>query len=137
MKKYKPFEFLSSINQTKVDLLDDPEADVNDYVPFVTNRSLSYFSDTVFYANEMNLYPELDRDIQYRYFLNSVKPRKRFASWVKPLVSEDVELVQEAFGYNARLAAATLKLLSAEDLKMLREEQEVGGVSDRVSRDVR
>lgn len=135
--KHKPFDFLHAINSTKTDLLEDPESDPNDYVPFVTNRSLSYFLDTILYANEMNLYSELDRDMQFRYFLNTIRPRKRFAKWVKPLESENVKLIQDVFGYNAQHAAQTLKLLTAEELNMLKQEQEVGGVSDRVSRDVR
>jgi hypothetical protein len=136
MTKHKPFDFLAAINSTKEDLLADPESDPNDYIPFVTNRSLSYFMDTILYANEMNLYPELARDMQFRYFLNSIRPRKRFAKWVKPLESDDIKLVQDAFGYNAQHAAQTLKLLTADELDMLRKQKEVGGSDTRVSRDV-
>lgn len=127
MAKLSPFDFLKSINSSKENLLEDPENNVSDYVPFVVNRSLSYFLDTVLYANEMNIYHELDNDLQFMFLLHSIRPRKRFAKWVKPIVSEDIKLIQDAYGYNAQLATQVLSFLSPEDLEMIRNIKEVGG----------
>ena len=54
----KPFDFINDINTGKKDLIngsDNPELAEKIYSPFLTNRSLSYFSDTVSLANEMNM----------------------------------------------------------------------------------
>ena len=60
-------DIIPSILQTKKNVLQD-ELDVKDYTPFVVNRALSYHMDCILYANEMNLYPEMDKDLQYQFF---------------------------------------------------------------------
>ena len=49
-----PFEYVNSINYTKKDIMIDDIAE-KAYNPFMINRSLSYFNDTVAMANEMNI----------------------------------------------------------------------------------
>ena len=66
-------DWLNSINFTKEDL----SYDVKTYPPYVINRCLSGFIDTIMYANEMNRYHNLDKDMQYSFYLNSVRKRKR------------------------------------------------------------
>ena len=76
-------EIIPSILQTKKSVIND-DIDLKDYTHFVVNRALSYHIDCVLYANEMNLYPELEKDLQYQYLLNTIRPMKRkFQPWQK------------------------------------------------------
>ena len=76
-----PFDFLNAINTSKENLFEsDPQAG-KDYKPFLINRGLSYFPDTIFYANQMNQHPSLDKDMQFFFFLNIISRKKRFSKW--------------------------------------------------------
>ena len=79
-----PFDFLKTINDTKVNLMDTDSDNSKYYNGFVVNRSLSYFSDTVFLSNEMNRLHHLDVKMQYDFLINIVRKKKRFSKWDKP-----------------------------------------------------
>ena len=82
----KPFDYINSINFTKKNLMRGTENDElaeKGYVPYITNKTLSYFTDTLLYANEMNRYHFLDNKLQYEFYLNSIRKKKRFAKWAK------------------------------------------------------
>lgn len=49
-----PFDVLNSINYTKKNLIDDGVCEEKQYLPFIINKGLSYFPDTLFHANEIN-----------------------------------------------------------------------------------
>lgn len=115
------FDFVNAINHTKRDLIAEEEASERDYVPFVVNRSLSYFTDTLLYANEMNRYRDLDRDLQFRFLLNSIRPKKRFSKWAKSEHSDNLELISQYFECSITKAKDYLRLLSNEQLDELRE----------------
>jgi len=54
-----PFDFVNSISFAKKDLMTNTENDdlsEKGYVPFIVNKSLSYFADTLLHANEIMLY---------------------------------------------------------------------------------
>ena len=122
-----PFDFLNAINDTKKNLFEDPQA-AKDYKPFIVNRGLSYFHDTVLYANEMNKHPELDKDQQFSFFLNIISRKKRFSKWSKKDATTDsIELVKEYFGYSSEKAKDALSLLSEEHLIMIKEKLYKGG----------
>ena len=125
----RPFDFLNAINDTKKNLFEDPQA-AKDYKPFIVNRGLSYFHDTVLYANEMNKHPELDKDQQFSFFLNIISRKKRFSKWSKKDATTDsIELVKEYFGYSSEKAKDALSLLSEEHLIMIKEKLYKGGKS--------
>lgn len=121
-----PFDFVNSINFTKKDLMPD-EGHEKQYVPFLVNRSLSYFMDTVHYANEMNRISVLDNKLQYHYLINSIRPKKRFSKWAKKQEDSDLEAVMEYYGYNYTKAKTALMLLSPEQIKTIKEKLEKGG----------
>jgi hypothetical protein len=100
---------LESINYTKEDIL-DPQG--KDYVPFVVNKSLSYFMDTVAYANEMNKYPFLDKRMQYDYLKGSIRKRKRFSGWVKKDKSDVIDAIIKYYDVSYRKALEYEKLLT-------------------------
>lgn len=118
----KPFDYINSINYTKKNLMVDSENDKlaeSSYVPFVTNRTLSYFTDTVFYSNEINQYHHVDNKLQYDYLINSIRPKKRFTKWVKATDSDTLEIVKLYFSYSTNKALQALKVLSLKQLEFI------------------
>ena len=126
-----PFDFVNSINQSKKDLLSDPEVSETDYVPFVVNKTLSYSPETLLYANEMNRYPFVDNKLQYHYLLNTVRPGKRFAKWVKRENVEDVEAVKQFYGYNIEKAQQALSILTVDNLNYIKQKLQSGKNNDQ------
>jgi|SRR5210317_929819 hypothetical protein len=118
-----PFEYLNSINYTKKDIMEDE----NTYNPFMVNRSLSYFQDTVLAANEMNRLHSTDKKLQYHFYINIVRKRKRFSKWNKPELENDLEVVKEYYGYSNEKARQALALLSLEQRNELKEKVSKGG----------
>jgi hypothetical protein len=122
-----PFDFVNAINFTKQDLFEDPQAS-KDYIPFIVNRGLSYFPDTVLYSNEMNLRNEIPKDWQFNFFLNSIVKRKRFSKWhKKDAETESLRLVMEYFGYSSEKAKQALNVLDDAQLTIIKEKLYKGG----------
>jgi len=99
-----PFDFLNSINASKQNLIRDEGRGASEYAPYLMNKGLSQFADTIMHANEMNTRWHMDKQMQYEYLLHSVRPRKRMSKWAK---KEDVEVVQtisELFGCSIKKA---------------------------------
>ena len=122
----KPFDYLNAINNTKKDIMVD---DITEkaYNPFMINRSLSYFPDTVLFANEMNRVPHLDKKPQFLFFINTVRKRKRFSKWAKPIEESDLEVVKEYYGYSNEKAKQALTLLTKEQINELKKKVDRGG----------
>jgi len=121
-----PFEYLNSINHTKKDIMVDSISEKN-YNSYVVNRSLSYFRDTVFYANEMNIHHQLDKKLQFHFLINTIRPRKRFSKWLKKSDPESLEVVKEYYGYSNEKARQVLSLLSVDNINELRLRMYKGG----------
>jgi hypothetical protein len=120
-------DFLSSINYNKKDLIkQDPLAE-KDYLPFVTNRCLSYFPDTVFYANQMNLMPHLDKKMQYDYLREKLSRRSRFSKWTKQEENPDIDAIKQYYGYSIQKAKQILPLLSDEQIAIIKSHLNTGG----------
>ena len=113
---YQLKDYLYSINQSKKNILDeDPDA-VKKYPSYIVNRCLSSFTDTVLYANEMNKNSHLPNKMQYAFFLNSVKPRKRFSHWTRKDSIDYLDVVKEYYGYNDDKALQALRILTKNQL---------------------
>jgi len=113
---YQLKDYLYSINQSKKNILDDDPSAVKKYPPYVVNRCLSSFTDTVLYANEMNKNSHLPNKMQYDFFLNSVKPRKRFSPWARKDSIDYLDIVKEYYGYNDDKALQALRILTKDQL---------------------
>lgn len=125
-----PFDYINAINFTKKDLMTGTENDdlaESGYVPFITNRALSYFPDTILYANEMNMNNHLDNKLQFHYLINSIRPKKRFSKWAKRQEDNDIEALMEYYGYNRTKAEAVISLLSPDQLKDIKKRLNKGG----------
>jgi hypothetical protein len=119
-----PFELIKSISSTKKDILENEK----DYNAFMVNRGLSYFPDTVIYANEMNRFHHLDGRLQYQFLINIVRKRNRFSKWNKSVESESINTIKEYYGYSNEKARDVLPLLSNEHLKIIRRKIQHGGI---------
>lgn len=118
VKKISPFDFASSINDTKVNLIVD-EATESQYNPFIVNRALGFGADTVIAANEMNSRPHIDAKMQYEFLLGVIRKGKRYNKWIKAEES-DLEAVQEYFSYSFNKAKEALRMLSADDIEKIK-----------------
>lgn len=121
-----PFEYVNAINMTKKDIMVDDLAE-KAYNPFMVNRSLSYFQDTVLFANEMNINHSIDKRLQFDFLINMVRKRKRFSKWQKSVSDNDVEVVKEYYGYNNEKARNALSLLTTEQINALKQKVYKGG----------
>ena len=121
-----PFEYVNAINNTKEDIMIDDIAE-RGYNSFMVNRSLSYFNDTVLYANEMNIHHNIDNRLQFDFLINMVRKRKRFSKWEKVASESDVEVVKEYYGYNNEKARSALSLLTRENINELKKKVYKGG----------
>jgi hypothetical protein len=125
--KYELKDYLNSINQSKKNILDDDNQAVKEYPPFIINKCLSGFIDSVLFANEMNKNSHLSKKMQYDFFINSLKPRKRFTPWVKKQSLENLELVKQYYGYNHNKAIAALRILTNAQLEEIKKLLDKGG----------
>jgi hypothetical protein len=98
-----------------------------DYNSFMVNRGLSYFHDTVLMANEMNRWHHIDHRLQFDFFINIIRKRKRFSKWLKPETVSDVEVVKEYYGYSNEKARQALTLLTSEQINDLKKKVYKGG----------
>jgi len=121
-----PFEYLNSINHSKKDIMVDDISEKG-YNAFMVNRSLSYFYDTVLYANEMNRCHHADNKLQYHYFINTIRSRKRFSKWFKKSDPDALDVVKEYYGYSNEKARHVLSLLSNDNINELKKRLYKGG----------
>ena len=120
-------DWLNSVNFNKQDLIaEDPEA-ISSYPPYIVNRCLSGSVDTVLFANEMNKYSNLDKDMQYHFFLYTLRKRKRFSPWLKKEQIDDLDLVKKHYGYSNEKAKVAVSLLTKTQLEYIRNKHDMGG----------
>lgn len=120
------WDYLKAINDTKEDLIIDDETEKG-YVPFIINRGLSYFPDTVLFANEMNQRHQLDKAMQFYYLKGGIRKRKRFSKWFKKEEVENLDLVVRFYNVSKTKAAIMLKLLSKENIEEIKIQLNTGG----------
>ena len=132
-----PFDYLNAINDTKQNVIEDsdnPELAEKLYPPYLVNRGLSFFIDTVYLANEMNRHHHLDNKMQFDFLINIVRKKKRFSKWFKAQPDEDVEAVMDYYGYSQDKARQVVGLLTKDQITQIIERQRKGGLNDGISR---
>ena len=118
-------DWLNSINQNKNNIYEE-DPDVK-YPAYIINRCMSGHLDSIMFANEMNLSAHLDSDMQYSFYLNSVRKRKRFSPWLRKDEIKDLELVKRYYGYSNEKAKQALRILTKEQLNFIKSKFETGG----------
>jgi len=128
MSGYELKHYLKSMNETKENLMesDDPMWEKK-YSPFIINKCLAPFNDTIMLVNEMNMRHHLPSKLQYDFLLNTIRSKKRYAPWVKGDKLKDLEYVKEYFGYSNEKAKAALKLLDNEQINTIKDSLNKGG----------
>ena len=121
-----PFDYVKAINTTKKNIMVDDITE-GEYQSFLVNRSLSYFPDTVLYANEMNQYHHLPSRLQFDFFINIIKKRNRFSKWFKPSEIQSIDIIKEYYGYSNEKAKSVLSLLNNSQIEDLRQRIYKGG----------
>ena len=124
-----PFDFINAISHTKIDLMEQDNAE-SQYKPYVINKGLSFYPDTVIQANEMNSRPHLDKRMQFNFLINIIRSKKRYSKWLKPEKLNDLEVVQEYYGYSKEKARQVLPLLSDEQINYIKLRIKKGGFDD-------
>jgi len=120
-----PFDYVNSINHKKNNLMngsDNDELSEKLYNPYVVNKALSYFADTIMFANQVNQLHGVDSKLQYEYLLNSIKPKKRFSKWVKREDNDEIEMIKLYFNYSDKKARQVYNLLSSDQINNIRNE---------------
>ena len=127
MSKPKLVDWLYSINQSKKNMMDvDPTLE-SSYPSWIINKCLSSFTDTVLFANEMNMNWHISKRMQYDFFINSLRPRKRFSPWSKKESVDYLEDIKEYYGYSYTKALEVIRILPKSDLEKIRKLLHKGG----------
>ena len=125
---YELKDYLKAINQSKEKLMDgDDEEWEKKYPPFIINKCLSPFPDTIQLVNEMNQLPHLDKKLQFDFLINSLRPRKRFTPWMKAKKLDNLEYVKEYYGYSNEKAKTALEILNDEQISAIKKKLNKGG----------
>lgn len=131
MTTINPFDYVKSIQKTKKNLIREsenkPEA-IKGYNPYITNKALSFYVDSILYANEMNMLSHLDKDMQYDYLLNTIRSMNRQHTWFKKDNKiENIEPIMKYYSINRQRAKEMLNLLSENEIKAIISQLEGGG----------
>ena len=121
-------DWLNSINFNKNNLIEEDPDVIKDYTPYVINRCLSGNLDCIMFVNEMNRYPNLDKDMQYSFYLNTLRKKKRFSPWLRKDKVTDLECIKSYYGYSNEKASQALKILSKEQLEFIKQRLDTGGM---------
>ena len=122
--------WLNSINLVKNDLMEEDPDNIRQFSPFIINKCMSGHIDTVMVANEMNLNHGLDKDMQYKFYLNSVRKRKRYSPWLRKDKVKDLDVVKSYYGYSNEKAQQALRILSPEQIDYIKSKLETGGKNE-------
>jgi hypothetical protein len=129
---YELKDYLKAVNQTKEPLMDgNDEVWEKKYVPFIVNKCVAPFPDTIMLVNELNQLPHIDNKLQFDFLINSLRPRKRFTPWLKAKKLENLEYVKEFYGYNNAKAKSALDILSEEQISAIKRRLYKGGKHGR------
>jgi hypothetical protein len=124
---YELKDWLNSINQSKTNIMDEDPSSTKEYPPYIINRCLSGHIDCVLFANEMNKNHFIDKDMQYSFYLNSLRKKKRFSPWLRKDKVTDLECVKQYYGYSNEKASQALKILTKEQLTFIKKRLDIGG----------
>ena len=119
--------WLDSVNFSKRNIVEEDGAEIKTYVPFLMNRILSGHLDCIMFVNEMNKYSFLDKDMQYYFYLNTLRKKRRFSPWLRKDKVTDLEIVKQYYGYSNEKALNALKILTPEQINFIKQRLDIGG----------
>ena len=125
---YKLSDYLNSINWSKEDLQERDGDWMKNYPPYIVNKCLDGFIDSVLYANEMNIMHHLGKDMQYSFYLNSLRKKRRYSPWLKKDKARDLDVIKQYYGYNNDKAQDALRILTKDQIELIKTKLNTGGV---------
>ena len=129
---YELKDYTNAINYTKEPLLDNEDEEwTKKYPPFIVNKCLAPFPDTILLVNEINQLHHLEKKLQFDFLLNSLRTRKRYAPWLKAKKLKNLEYVKEYYGYNNEKAKLALDLLNDKQISAIKRKLNKGGKNGR------
>ena len=129
---YELKDYLKAINRTKEPLMDEEdEMWEKKYAPFIVNKCLAPFPDTIMLVNEINQRHHLDKKLQFDFLLNSIRPRNRYTPWMKAKKLKTLGCVKEYYGYNNEKARVALDILNDEQISAIKQKLDKGGRNGR------
>jgi hypothetical protein len=120
-------DWLNSVSFNKENLIQENPDNLKQYPPYIINRCLSGHVDCIMFANEMNLNHHLDKDMQYLFYLNTLRKKKRFSPWLRKDKITDLECIKQYYGYSNEKASQALKILTKQQLDFIKQRLETGG----------
>ncbi len=129
-----PFDFVKQINYGKRNLIDENPELEKEYKQYIINRALSFNYDTVLYANEMNVKNHVDSKLQFDFFLNTIRPKKRYGKWLKRENNGILELIKEYYKCSYAKARDYITLLDDSQLDIIKQRLETGGLKGNYER---
>jgi hypothetical protein len=124
---YELKDWLNSITQTKKNIMDEDPLSEKEYSPYIINRCLSGHIDCLMYANEMNMHHFLSKKMQYDFFINTLRVKKRFSPWLYKDKIKDIDYVKRYYGYSNEKAKQALRILTREQITFIKSKFETGG----------
>ena len=121
-------DWLNSINHTKKNIIDEDPLLESKYPAFIVNKCMSGHLDAIMFANEMNMNANIDKKLQYDFYLNTLRSKKRFSPWVKKDELKNLELVKSYYGYSIEKAKQVLPLLSQKQITFIKNKLDTGGM---------
>ena len=129
---YELKDYLNAVNSTKENLMDtEDETWEKKYPPYIVNKCVAPFQDTIMMVNEINQFHHLDKKLQFDFLINSLRPRKRYTPWLKATKLENLEYVKEFYGYNNEKAKVALDILDDEQISAIKQKMRKGGRDGR------
>ena len=129
MSKRNPFDFVKNVSYDKEDIMVD-EVEEKAYQPFLINRALSYHQDAIHLVNEMNCAHQLDNRLQYSFFINTLRKRRRFSKWQKPYESKKLDTIKTYYGVSTQKAKEYLELINDEQYREMKDSINYGGTNN-------
>ena len=123
-----PFDFVKQIESGKVNLIDETPELEKKYKQFIINRALSFNHDTALFANEMNFHNHLDSKLQFDFFLNTIRPKKRYSKWIKRESNDVLELIKTYYKCSYAKAREYATLLNDSQLNIIKQRIDTGGL---------
>jgi hypothetical protein len=121
-------DWLNSINQTKINLIDEDSEIEKEYPPYIINRCFSGHIDAIMFANEMNIFHFLPKKMQYDFYINILRKKKRFSPWIRKDTIKDIDCIKRYYGYSDEKAKQALKILTKEQINFIKSKFETGGM---------
>ena len=125
---YELKDYLNDINHQKQDLMNsDDEFWEKRYPAYIVNKALSAFPECILFVNEVNKMHHLDKRLQFQFFLNSIRPKKRFSKWLRSSKIKNLEYIKEYYGYSNEKARQALDILNDEQIEEIKKTINRGG----------